>query len=518
MRRSISTQLMIILLLMLSWSSSLAGVAAGGPKQPFNGQNPETPLLAQRPIKANNLELAFNEGSSPIPTPPPTDEPAPAPTGEPTSEPTDEPAPAPTDEPAPVPTGEPTSEPTDEPAPVPTDEPIPVPTGEPTSEPTPPGPVTDTVKLLINAPASVQPGASFEISVVATNVGAEGLYGAQFELSYDSTLLSAGDLQLNPDLAFVVRQHLDPVAGKITFAASRQGAVPGLTGDVTLLTFTATAAGLPGTAAIAIENAKVSNPQAQPIDFVAQNGAVIIEGVPTPEPTDEPTPEPTDEPTPEPTDEPTPEPTDEPTPEPTDEPTPEPTDEPTPEPTDEPTPEPTDEPTPEPTDEPTPEPTDEPTPEPTDEPTPEPATAVLFGQVILAGRAANDWSDASVTLPETGQTTLTDSAGNFTLTDVATGPYSSITADASGYLSATCAGLTVAAPETGLLPISLLSGDISNDDLVDITDATMIGISFGQTGSEVETDLNRDGLVDIFDIVLVAINYGQAGPQPWPCQ
>jgi len=399
-----------------------------------------------------------------------------------------QPTPEPTDPPLPIPV------PTEGPAPTPTDEPMPAPTDEPAPEPTtPPGPVTGTIKLLVNAPASVRPGDSFQVSVVAANVGDDGLYGAQFELTYDPALLAAAGLQLNPDLSFVVRQQLDP-AGKIIIAASRQGAVPGLSGDVTLLSFTATAAGQPGTAAIAIDNEKVSDPHAQPIEFTAQDGAVVIQDEPTSEPTDEPTPEPTDEPTPEPTDEPTPEPTDEPTPEPTDEPTPEPTGEPTP------------------------EPTGEPTPEPTDEPTPEPAPAILFGQLILAGRAGNDWSDASVTLPETGQTTLTDSAGNFTLTEVAAGSYSAITADAPGYLSATCAELSVTAPETGLLPATLLSGDISNDDLVDITDATMIGLSFGQAGPAVEADLNRDEQVDIFDIVLVALNFGQAGPQPWLCQ
>jgi hypothetical protein len=66
--------------------------------------------------------------------------------------------------------------------------------------------------------------------------------------------------------------------------------------------------------------------------------------------------------------------------------------------------------------------------------------------------------------------------------------------------------------------VTLLSGDISDDNLVDITDATAVGASFGLTGAEIAADLNRDNLVDIFDIVLVSLNFGQSGPQAWVCQ
>jgi hypothetical protein len=243
---------------------------------------------------------------------------------------------------------------------------------------------------------------------------------------------------------------------------------------------------------------------------------------PEPAPTDEPAPQPTTEP--EPTDEPAPEPTDQPAPEPTSEPTDEPAPQPTtePEPTDEPSPEPTAEPEPAPTDEPAPEPTVEPSPEPTTEPEPapteQPAAAVVFGQVILAGRAGNNWSDAVVTVDDSGQSAATDPAGNFTLANIIAGSHSSITADAPGYLSAVCVGPTAIAPETALLPITLLSGDISDDNLVDISDATAIGASFSLAGPNIAADLNQDQIVDIFDIVLVSLNFGQTGPQPWSCQ
>jgi hypothetical protein len=411
-----------------------------------------------------------------------------------------------------------------------------------------PEPASDSTSLVIHQPDSVSAGESFKVSVEAQNLSGEGLYGVQFELKYNPMLLSVSNLQLNPDLSFVVLNNADNTTGKITLAATRQGRVPGLMGNMTLLTFDATALNTAGLAAFTFENVKVSDPHAQAIAIVAQDGTILIGDILEPEPTDEPQPTaepepvptdqpepvPTDEPEPEPapTDEPAPEPTTEPEPTPTDQPAPEPTTEPLPEPapTDEPAPEPTAEPSPEPTTEPEPTPTDEPAPEPTSEPLPEPtaepepapteppAAAVVFGQAILAGRAGNNWSNAVITVDDSGQNAATDPAGNFTLANIVTGPHTSITADAPGYLPAVCLNPTAVAPETALLPITLLSGDISDDNLVDISDATAIGASFNLTGPGLIADLNQDQVIDIFDIVLVSLNFGQAGPQPWSCQ
>jgi hypothetical protein len=123
-----------------------------------------------------------------------------------------------------------------------------------------------------------------------------------------------------------------------------------------------------------------------------------------------------------------------------------------------------------------------------------------------------------VTIDDTAQSGVTDATGNFSITAVATGTHTSITADTDGYLSAVCTSPVVTAPQTNLLAITLLSGDINGDDVVDVTDATAVGISFGDTGPNIPADLNRDELVDIFDIILVGINFGKSGPQPWICQ
>jgi hypothetical protein len=366
-------------------------------------------------------------------------------------------------------------------------------------------PPSSQMTLMLDGPASVNAGETFNVTAVAQDVPDPGLYGVQLEINYDPTLISVSDLQFNPNLIFVVLNDVDNTTGKIRLAASQQGKVPGLTGDVALLSFNASAANTAGTVVFTVENEKFSDSQAQGFDFISQSYSVSIGEMPTPEPTDEPTVEPTL--TPEPTDEPTAEPTDTPTP------TPVPTDEPTSEPTDEPTVEPTL--TPEPTDEPTAEPTDTPTPTPV--PTDEPTMVNISGQVILAGRAGNDWSGAIVTIEDSGQTGTTDTTGNFSIANAAISSLSAITADAPGYLSAVCTGLTITDPETVLDSVSLLSGDIDGDNQVDITDATAVGASFGQTGSGLPADITRDGLLDIFDIVLVSVNFGEKGPQSWSC-
>jgi hypothetical protein len=304
-------------------------------------------------------------------------------------------------------------------------------------------------------------------------------------------LISVSNLQINPNLSFVVFNSVDNTDGKIRLVASRQGKVPGLTGDVTLLSFEATAANTPGTVTFNFDNQKMSDFQAQGFDVTSQSYSVTITGVATPEPTAVPTDQPTPEPTAMPTDPPMPEPTAVPT----------------------------DPPTPEPTAVPTDPPTPEPTAVPTDQPTPTPTTPVaanVSGQVIAIGRANNDWSDSTVTIASSNpQTTLTDMTGKFRLEGIPAGTHT-LTADTPGYLSAVCTDLTITA-DLALQPINLLSGDINDDNVVDITDATAVGAGFGQTGSNLPADITRDGLLDIFDIVLVSVNFGEEGPQAWNC-
>jgi hypothetical protein len=317
----------------------------------------------------------------------------------------------------------------------------PIPTGEPTSEPIP-----GSISLTFDSPASVNLGETFNIDVIAQNLPTPGLYGVQFEINYDPTLISVNNLQINPNFSFEVRKNADNGNGQIRLATSQRGKVPGLTGDVVLLSFEATAANTPGEATFTFENEKFSDFQAQGFEVISEVYSVLI------------------------------------------------------------------------AEDATPEPTVEPTPEPTSEPTPQPTIANITGQTILPGRTGEDWSGATVTIEDNGQTATTNTNGEFTISDVTIDSRLSITADAPGYLSAVCADVAVIAPETALTPITLLSGDLNSDDLVDITDATMVGTSFSQTGPDMPADITRDELVDIFDIVLVSVNFGQTGPQNWECQ
>ena len=335
----------------------------------------------------------------------------------------------------------------------------------------------ESVLLTITGPDSVLVGDQFTVEVLMQNIPDPGLYGVQFEVLFDPAAVSISDVKLNSALSFVVRNEIDETSGKLTLVASQQGKVAGLVGDVSVLSFVATA-NAPGSVTFLSQNEKVSDDQAQGYEVISEIYNVSINEPPTP--------------------------------------TMEPTSEPTVEPTVEPTAEPTTEPTVEPTTEPTVEPTAEPTVEPTTEPTVEPM-ATVSGQVILPGRADNNWSGATIVLENSQQAVITDLAGNFIVSDVMLDSLVSIEADAPGFLPAVCSDLAVTTPELNLEPVTLISGDINDDDIVDVIDAAMVGTSFGQAGKNLPSDITQDDIVDIFDIVLVSVNYGEQGSQSWNC-
>lgn len=283
-----------------------------------------------------------------------------------------------------------------------------------------------------------------------------GVYGFQVDVNYEPALISVSDLQLNSAFKFVVLNDVDNQMGKIMTAASRQGNVPGLTGNIPLLTFAATAGEVSVQTTFAsdqttftLENVKVGNSQAQLFDTLNVNYTVLIMPMPTITPTTTPTSTPTGTPTP------------------------------------------------------------------TNTPTPilEPNTATVTGRVILAGV---DWSGATVTIDDTAQSDITDTGGNFAITDVSIGTHTSITANAVGFLPAVCNPLLVTASETILFTISLVGGDLNDDGVINIADVALIDASFGETGTKLLADLNRDGIVDILDMTLAGKSFGK-GTQIWNC-
>ena len=81
-------------------------------------------------------------------------------------------------------------------------------------------------------------GDIFRVSIIALDVAEPGIFGAQFELNYDPEFLKAVDDSLIPGsaLAPVVNpvNHIDLESGLVTFAASRQGDLANVAGDVVL--------------------------------------------------------------------------------------------------------------------------------------------------------------------------------------------------------------------------------------------------------------------------------------------
>jgi hypothetical protein len=144
-----------------------------------------------------------------------------------------------------------------------------------------------------------------------------------------------------------------------------------------------------------------------------------------------------------------------------------------------------------------------------------PETASLLGQVTLEGRAADNNDGAMVVVDGSILSAVTDGAGNFLFTGLAAGTYN-FTADAAGYLPARCTSKTVVAPQTVLLPVELIAGDVNDDGLIDITDAVAIGTAFDNPAANPAADLNGDGVVNILDLILMAANFG-AVPSAWGC-
>ena len=86
-----------------------------------------------------------------------------------------------------------------------------------------------------------------------------------------------------------------------------------------------------------------------------------------------------------------------------------------------------------------------------------------------------------------------------------------LTVTAPGYLSAQAEGEVLASSTVvDLGSVTLLGGEVTGDEQIDIFDLALIGSRYGSGDSW--GDINGDGLVDIFDLTLSASNYGQRGP------
>jgi hypothetical protein len=148
--------------------------------------------------------------------------------------------------------------------------------------------------------------------------------------------------------------------------------------------------------------------------------------------------------------------------------------------------------------------TDTPTMTPTASP-----TGMLSGQVIASKPVTINVYGADHALVASVQASLNNS---FAVT-LAGGTYT-VVASASGFLSAE-GSFSVTSNENSILPtITLNSGDIDNNNVIDQFDALTIGMSYN-TSTPVAADLNNDGIINVLDLELLAQNYRKAGPVVW---
>lgn len=124
-----------------------------------------------------------------------------------------------------------------------------------------------------------------------------------------------------------------------------------------------------------------------------------------------------------------------------------------------------------------------------------PVTVSLFdsGNALVASVTANPDGTFSLNLP----------AGTYTLQ-----------AAASGFLSAQGSVVITAGTTTTKPTISLLAGDLDNNNAIDQFDAMTIGMSYNAQ-TPLVADLNNDGNINVLDLEALARNYRETGPTVW---
>ncbi|MEM7536066.1 MAG: SdrD B-like domain-containing protein [Chloroflexota bacterium] len=137
----------------------------------------------------------------------------------------------------------------------------------------------------------------------------------------------------------------------------------------------------------------------------------------------------------------------------------------------------------------------------------------IRGRVILERRDSN--AGAQVCIGD--QCILTEADGLFAFENML--PEGTVHVSHPSYLRASYD--YVGTPGSGLtLPIvTLLGGDINQDDDIDIIDGVLIGLAWNSTPSDSHwspnADINDDGVVNVQDRVAVAFNWLQSAPGPW---
>ena len=151
-------------------------------------------------------------------------------------------------------------------------------------------------------------------------------------------------------------------------------------------------------------------------------------------------------------------------------------------------------------------------------------TGDLQGSVDLQGRSDEGGGTVTV-LNASGYLASTTVAadGSWSFASIPAGSYQ-VNIEMERYLDAQKGefggGVSVLAGNTTTLSaVKLLGGDANNDDVIDISDAVIIGTMFGKSGGDLtdpRADINDSGVVDVLDLVLLGGNYAKTSPVPWP--
>jgi PKD repeat protein/murein tripeptide amidase MpaA len=144
--------------------------------------------------------------------------------------------------------------------------------------------------------------------------------------------------------------------------------------------------------------------------------------------------------------------------------------------------------------------------------------ATVSGTVYLQGRDDPSGAVITVWLAETPVFSLTtDVTGLYTFT-VPAGVYQ-LTIEFPQYLDAARSLNLLTGDSTALGSVTLLAGDVNDNDKINIVDLALIGAHYdlnaGDPGWDARADLNNDGTVNLQDLVLAAGNFQRTSPVPW---
>jgi hypothetical protein len=135
------------------------------------------------------------------------------------------------------------------------------------------------------------------------------------------------------------------------------------------------------------------------------------------------------------------------------------------------------------------------------------------GYAYLEGRTNHGLSTVDI-VNGTDASTVTGSSGYYKFVDVMNGTYD-VTIDHSMYLNATGTCQASGSGTTTWPTVTLLAGDLNDDNTIDILDLSFCAFHFNEVYAD--ADVTANGIVDIFDVVLIGKNFGMSGPTSIPC-